>query len=64
MCESDVFLATPEGEQLLLADVASIVREQDGYRLVTLFGERAHVRGRLISIDLVNHRVLFESPPQ
>lgn len=60
MCESKVFLAAPEGEQLVLEDVTSIRPEADGYLLVNLFGEQAHVRGRIKEIDLLGHRVVLE----
>ena len=63
MCESTVYLATDEGEQLVLDDVTSIQPEEDGYRLVTLFGERMHVSGRIKSIDLLRHRILLEPNP-
>ena len=60
MCESKVFLTTTEGERLVLADVTSITPEGDGYRLTTLFGEQQHIRGKLVTIDLLNHRVVLE----
>jgi predicted RNA-binding protein len=63
MCESKVYLATAEGEELILADVTSIRPEGDGYRLVNLFGEQAHVRGRIVDIDLLKHRVTVEPVP-
>jgi predicted RNA-binding protein len=63
MCESKVFLATAEGEQLVLEDVISIRPEGEGYRLVTLFGEETHVRGRIKDIDLLKHRIVFETIP-
>ena len=63
MCESKVFLASAEGEELVMEDVTSIRPESDGYRLVNLFGEEAHVRGRIKDIDLLKHRVVFESVP-
>jgi len=61
MCESKVFLATPEGEKLVLEEVTSLRPEGDGYRLVTLFGQEAHVRGRIKEIDLLKHRIVLES---
>ena len=63
MCESNVYLATAEGEQLVLADVSSIKPEDDGYRLVDLFGEQVSLRGRIKDIDLLKHRVVFEDIP-
>ena len=63
VCESKVFLATAEAEELVMEDVTSIRPESDGYRLVNLFGEEAHVRGRIKDIDLLKHRVLLEPIP-
>ena len=63
MCESNVYLATSEGEQLVLADVTSIKPEGDGYRLANLFGEQVSLRGRIKDIDLLKHRVVFEDIP-
>jgi predicted RNA-binding protein len=63
MCESKVYLATAEGDELVLEGVTSIKPEGDGYRLVTLFGEQAHVRGRVLEIDLLKHRVVLEPVP-
>ena len=63
MCESKVFLATEEGERLVLEDVTLIRPDGEGYRLVNVFGEEAHVRGRIKDINLLKHRVVFESIP-
>lgn len=60
MCESKVFLATAEGEELVLEDVTLIRPEGDGYRLTTLFGEQRHIAGRIKEMDLLKHRILLE----
>jgi len=60
MCESRVYLATETGEELVLEDVISIRPEADGFRLVNLFGQQVHVRGRIREIDLLKHRVVLE----
>ena len=61
MCESKVYLATEEAEELVMEDVTSIRPEGQGYQLVSLFGEEKLVRGRIREIDLLKHRVVFES---
>ena len=63
MCESKVYLATEEAEELVMEDVTSIRPEGQGYRLVSLFGEDKLVRGRIREINLLKHRVVFESVP-
>ena len=63
MCESKVYLATEEAEELVMEDVTSIRPEGEGYRLASLFGEEKVVRGRIKEIDLLKHRVVLESIP-
>ncbi len=63
MCESNVFLATDEGEELILEDVTFILPQEDGFLLTTLFGERKHVRGKIKEMDLLKHRVVLEPLP-
>ncbi|MBE9565987.1 MAG: CooT family nickel-binding protein [Proteobacteria bacterium] len=63
MCESKVYLAMEEAEELVMEDVTSIRPEGQGYRLVSLFGEDKLVRGRIREINLLKHRVVFESVP-
>ncbi len=63
MCESRVFLAAEDGEQLVLDDVTIIRPDGDGFLLVNLFGERKRVSGRIREIDLLKHRVVFEPVP-
>lgn len=64
MCESRVYLATAEGEELVLEDVTSLQPEAEGYRLVNLFGQQLHVRARIKDIDLLKHRIVLEPAPQ
>jgi predicted RNA-binding protein len=63
MCESKVYLATDDGEQLVLDDVTMIRPEQGGYRLVNLFGEQRQIQCRIREIDLLRHRIVMEPVP-
>ena len=60
MCESSVYFATEEGEQLVLEEVVTLLPQEDGFLLTTLFGERKHMRGKIKVIDLLKHRVILE----
>ncbi len=59
MCESNAFLLRPEGEELVLEDVAVMEPVDGGYRLRSLFGEEAVVKGRLREVNLIKHRIVF-----
>ena len=62
MCEANAYLFQDGDEELLLEAVDLIEPEEDGtYRMVSIFGEQKVVKGRIKSINLVNHRVIFEA---
>ncbi|MEW5724625.1 MAG: CooT family nickel-binding protein [Thermodesulfobacteriota bacterium] len=60
MCEAAAYLVKDGDEELILEAVDVIEPEDGGYRLVSIFGEQKYVNGRIKSINLVNHRVVFE----
>lgn len=59
MCESNAYLRRGGDEELLLREVAQIEPVEGGFRLLSLFGEEALVRGRIAEINLLKHRILF-----
>ncbi|MDL2226148.1 CooT family nickel-binding protein [Deltaproteobacteria bacterium OttesenSCG-928-M10] len=63
MCEANVYLADPEGgETLVLESVDKVVPEgPDNWRLTSIFGEQKVVVGRIRSMNLVDHRIIFEN---
>ena len=62
MCEANAYLADENGENLLLESVDKILPEgPDTWRLVSILGEQKIVEGRLSSMQLVDHRIIFES---
>ena len=61
MCEADAYLFQNDQEELIMESVDVIEPEADGvWRLVNIFGEQKTVRGRIKSMTLVNHRVVFK----
>ncbi|MGC8825475.1 MAG: CooT family nickel-binding protein [Anaerolineae bacterium] len=66
MCQAKVYLDVPRDENLIMEDVAHILREagNDAHAevlvLVNLFGEEKRVEGRIASIDLLRHYVIIE----
>lgn len=65
MCEANVYLAAEdEGlDELILESVDQIIPEgPDSWRLVSIFGEQKILEGRIRSMNLVNHRIIFEAP--
>ncbi|MDY6852040.1 MAG: CooT family nickel-binding protein [Thermodesulfobacteriota bacterium] len=61
MCEANAFVFKDGQEELILEAVDLIEPEdEDGFRMVSIFGEQKIVKGKIKSINLVNHRILFE----
>ncbi|NLJ31677.1 MAG: CooT family nickel-binding protein [Clostridiales bacterium] len=62
MCEANVFLLEPDGEELLLLDAVDKVvpLEQDKIYLENIYGERKTVRARIKEMHLVEHRIILE----
>jgi predicted RNA-binding protein len=61
MCEANAFFLKNGDEELILENVDLIEpEEQDQFRLVSIFGEQKIIRGKLKSMNLVGHKILFE----
>jgi predicted RNA-binding protein len=61
MCEANAFFVRGSAEELLLDSVDLVEPEKEGQiRLVNIFGEQKIIKGKLKSMNLVNHKILFE----
>jgi len=60
MCQATVYL----DEQKIMEDVVWLEPTAEGVLLRTFFGEPQEVKGTLLGIDLLKHRVLLASPDQ
>lgn len=61
MCESNAYLVK-EGKEELLMESKDILEplEEEGYRLVDIFGAQKTIKARIKAMNLVNHKILFE----
>ena len=62
MCEANAYLLQDDKEKLILESV-DLVKPQDdeGFLLVDIFGTQKLVRGRLKQMNLVDHKIIFET---
>jgi predicted RNA-binding protein len=61
MCEANAFFVRGSAEELLLESVDLVEPEEEGQiRLVNIFGEQKIIKGKLKSMNLVDHKILFE----
>jgi predicted RNA-binding protein len=62
MCEADAYVIEDGEEKIVLKAVDVIEPEgDDSYRIVDIFGEQKIVKGRIIGMRLVEHKILFEA---
>jgi len=59
MCEASAYVLKDGREELILQDVDLIEPEGDNLRLVNIFGEQKVLRAKILSLNLVNHKVLL-----
>ena len=61
MCEADAYMVKEDEEQLIMEAVDIVESEQGGvWRLVSIFGDQKRLKGRLMRMNLVDHKILFE----
>jgi predicted RNA-binding protein len=61
MCEANAFFVRGASEVLLLDSVNLVEPEEEGQiRLVNILGEQKIIKGKLKSMNLVNHKILIE----
>ncbi|MFH0810399.1 MAG: CooT family nickel-binding protein [Pseudomonadota bacterium] len=61
MCEASAYIVRKDGrEELLLEGVDVIEPEEDGIRIVSIFGEQKYLRARLKAVSLVHHKIVLE----
>ncbi|MDR1309694.1 MAG: CooT family nickel-binding protein [Deltaproteobacteria bacterium] len=65
MCESNIYIVAPGQEDdagvLFLEAVDELLPEGDNaWRVTSIFGEQKILNGRIRSMHLVDHRIIFE----
>lgn len=62
MCEANAYVVNNGKEELIMEAVDIVEPEDDKscYRLVSIFGDQKIIKGRIIGMNLVNHKILFE----
>ena len=64
MCEANAYFVEhgEDNETLIMQAVDQVIPDgPDSWRLVSIFGEQKVVTGHIKSMQLVDHRIVFES---
>ncbi len=59
MCEASAYVLKDGREELILQDVDLIEPDGDNLRLVNIFGEQKVLKAKILSLNLVNHKVIL-----
>jgi predicted RNA-binding protein len=59
MCEAAAYVLKDGREELVLQDVDLIEPDGDNLRLVNIFGEQKVLKAHILSLNLVNHKVIL-----
>jgi predicted RNA-binding protein len=59
MCEANAYLIQGEKEQLIMESVDKVEPEEEGLRLVNIFGEQKFIKARIHALSLVDHKILL-----
>ncbi|MFH2093750.1 MAG: CooT family nickel-binding protein [Pseudomonadota bacterium] len=60
MCEANAYLLENETQTLLMEAVDKIEPDENGVRLVSIFGEQKFIKGHIYSMSLVDHKVYIK----
>ncbi|MDR2946049.1 MAG: CooT family nickel-binding protein [Candidatus Adiutrix sp.] len=64
MCEANAYFAEPgeDRETLIMQAVDQVIPDgPESWRLISIFGEQKVVSGHIKAMQLVEHRIVFES---
>lgn len=60
MCEANAYVRNNDSEELLLESVDKIIPEDDKLILENIYGQRKTIKGRIVEMALVEHRIVIE----
>jgi predicted RNA-binding protein len=59
MCEANAYIIDGEKESLIMESVDTVEPDEDGLRLVNIFGEQKFIKARIKALSLVDHKILL-----
>ena len=57
MCEANAYLVDGDNKTLIMESVDSVEPEDDGLKLMNIFGEQKFIKAKIHSLALVDHNV-------
>ena len=60
MCEAKAYLIQGNAKVLVMEAVDTVEPEDDGIRLISIFGDQKFVKARIHSLALVDHNIFLK----
>ena len=60
MCEANAYLINGDESELIMEAVDRIEPEEDGVKLVSIFGDQKFLKAQIYSLSLVDHKVFLK----
>ena len=60
MCEANAYIIRDDGEELVMEGVDKVEPENDGLRLVNIFGDQKFVRASIHALFFADHKIILK----
>ncbi len=60
MCEASAYLITDDNKELIMESVDIVEPEDNGVRIINIFGEQKFLNANIHSLSLVDHNIFLK----
>ncbi len=60
MCEANAYLINGDDKKLIMESVDRVEPEDNGIKIISIFGEQKFLNAKIHSLSLVDHNVLLK----
>lgn len=61
MCEANVYLVEGKEKKLIMEAVDTVEPEDDGLRLISIFGDQTFIKAQIHSLSLVDRNIFLKT---
>jgi predicted RNA-binding protein len=61
MCEASAYILSDNAPVLIMDSVDKVEPEENGIRLINIFGEQKIIQGKIHSLSLVDHKIFIKA---
>ena len=60
MCEANAYLISDNDNKLVMESVDTVEPQEDGVKLVSIFGDQKYIKAHIHSLSLVDHKIFLK----